>query len=458
MRRGWKPCPNRVCSGRLEILACRGHCGYPVTHFWRHTDHAIFFQAKGVHDHPRPEAKSTSEARRSLGAGRRVRGLAVLLAREAALGSKLMGMGMKRGSAGTGERETDTTNYLCPDPPPPLISDAEKGNSYGSTCSCPPFECVCGQHASSPSAPSSAAASHMLGCTSIPSYPHQSSTSLEYWLESSSGHHHQQQPQAAQQHAAYPEYPAFDGNSNVLHPSHHHHHPQYDYPAAAMDHTVLGGTDLFQPEEIFQLDQPLRQSEVNFSPLEAATSAMLNHCFEQQQHQHQVTPSTSPPTLLELGNNNTAAIKSEPYSWLPAHRPEHLLMMHHQQAGAQSEQFLRQQQQQQCGIPARYNVGGEDALRFDEPMLLSSAEEDDSLATIPCEEARLIGLSHGGAMYGECAALLSGERSGAADAASMAHHHHASYSSEPSLCLPSANDQQQHFHFHDSINRHLQHH
>jgi hypothetical protein len=46
-------------------------------------------QAKGVHDHPRPEAKSTSEARRCLGAGRRVRGLAVLLAREAALGSKV---------------------------------------------------------------------------------------------------------------------------------------------------------------------------------------------------------------------------------------------------------------------------------------------------------------------------------------------------------------------------------
>lgn len=84
-----KPCPNRQCTGRLEILPCRGHCGYPVTHFWRHTEHAIFFQAKGVHDHPRPEAKSTSEARRSLGSGRRVRGLAVILAREAALGNKV---------------------------------------------------------------------------------------------------------------------------------------------------------------------------------------------------------------------------------------------------------------------------------------------------------------------------------------------------------------------------------
>lgn len=41
-----KPCPNRKCAGRLEVLACRGHCGYPVTHFWRHTEFAIFFQVR----------------------------------------------------------------------------------------------------------------------------------------------------------------------------------------------------------------------------------------------------------------------------------------------------------------------------------------------------------------------------------------------------------------------------
>jgi hypothetical protein len=59
----------------------------------------VFFQSKGVHDHPRPEAKSTAEQRRlrgaaaTLGAGlhhtgsaggsghRRTRGLALLLAR-----------------------------------------------------------------------------------------------------------------------------------------------------------------------------------------------------------------------------------------------------------------------------------------------------------------------------------------------------------------------------------------
>ncbi|XP_051909970.1 chorion-specific transcription factor GCMb [Hippocampus zosterae] len=58
-----KLCPS--CGGTLELLPCRGHSGYPVTNFWRVDGKAIFFQAKGVHDHPRPESKSETEARRS---------------------------------------------------------------------------------------------------------------------------------------------------------------------------------------------------------------------------------------------------------------------------------------------------------------------------------------------------------------------------------------------------------
>lgn len=85
-----KSCPNRACNGRLEILACHGHCGYPVTHFWRHTDHGVFFQAKGVHDHPRPEAKGSNETRRSLCGPKKSRSLAVLLARDAALNTKVI--------------------------------------------------------------------------------------------------------------------------------------------------------------------------------------------------------------------------------------------------------------------------------------------------------------------------------------------------------------------------------
>ncbi|XP_022222587.2 transcription factor glial cells missing 2 [Drosophila obscura] len=63
-----KQCPNKSCrGGRLEIKPCRGHCGYPVTHFWRHSGNAIFFQAKGVHDHLRPDPKNSSVSKRAFG-------------------------------------------------------------------------------------------------------------------------------------------------------------------------------------------------------------------------------------------------------------------------------------------------------------------------------------------------------------------------------------------------------
>ena len=40
-----KVCPNMTCDGVLEIQACRGHGGYPVTHFWRHVSTlGILFQ------------------------------------------------------------------------------------------------------------------------------------------------------------------------------------------------------------------------------------------------------------------------------------------------------------------------------------------------------------------------------------------------------------------------------
>ncbi|XP_017878422.1 uncharacterized protein LOC108624010 [Ceratina calcarata] len=230
-----KPCPNRQCTGRLEILSCRGHCGYPVTHFWRHTEHAIFFQAKGQHDHPRPEAKSTSEARRSVGAGRRVRGLAVLLASEAALGTKLMSLrGTKRPNSEAIEQPPRTTQ------PPPLIPDK------GYSCSCSPFECTCGMQSS----------------VSTYQQSHHPQTSMytqqtplndtPYWLqdtvpqENTLGYNLANQ---VPQEATYPDFPPFTG-------------------------------ELLQPEEIFQLDQPLRP-EFTMNSQEVARS---------------------PPTLLDLGS------------------------------------------------------------------------------------------------------------------------------------------------------------
>ncbi|XP_066593953.1 uncharacterized protein [Prorops nasuta] len=228
-----KPCPNRQCNGRLEILSCRGHCGYPVTHFWRHTDHAIFFQAKGQHDHPRPEAKSTSEARRSVGTGRRVRGIAVLLASEAALGSKLNSLrGTKRPNSESLQVSSRNSQ------PPPLISDK------GYSCSCPPFECICGLETSLPSYQQTSSM-----------YNHQTSSSNEpsYWLQETMGPQESTLgyclPNQVPQEASYPDFPPFSN-------------------------------ELFQPEEIFQLDQPIRPD----FPINSQDSAR------------------SPSSLLDLGS------------------------------------------------------------------------------------------------------------------------------------------------------------
>ncbi|XP_013200410.1 transcription factor glial cells missing 2-like, partial [Amyelois transitella] len=189
-----KLCPNRLCNGgRLEVQPCRGHCGYPVTHFWRHTEDAIFFQAKGVHDHPRPEAKGASEVRRSLGAGRRVRGLALMLAREAAIAESEKPV-----------KEQKINPH--PQPPPPLIPDSQRSL----TCTCAPFECSCRWRAEQPAE----------------AYAPQpwSAMSVE-----------------PQQYAAYA----------AAVPPAPSQCPQYD-PAA------LPTEEIFHPEEIFQLDQPIR--------------------------------------------------------------------------------------------------------------------------------------------------------------------------------------------------------
>nr|XP_016927090.1 transcription factor glial cells missing [Drosophila suzukii] len=147
-----KQCPNRNCNGRLEIQACRGHCGYPVTHFWRRDGNGIYFQAKGTHDHPRPEAKGSTEARRLLAGGRRVRSLAVMLARESALSDKLSSLRptkrqakmqpmqeSKRRRMGdpevtqTSQELMGSTGYLPTSTPTHSTSYNQTQGSYGST-------------------------------------------------------------------------------------------------------------------------------------------------------------------------------------------------------------------------------------------------------------------------------------------------------------------------------------
>ncbi|KAJ8729560.1 hypothetical protein PYW08_001141 [Mythimna loreyi] len=226
-----KPCPNRVCTGgRLEVLPCRGHCGYPVTHFWRHTEHGIFFQAKGAHDHPKPEAKGASEVRRSLGAGRRVRGLALLLAREAAIADKIL----------TAKPDKQLPQKVCNShpQPPPLIPDNQRVQL---TCTCGPFECSCRWR------PDQTAESYATAA----------------WT-----------PQE-------PQYQAFAPPAPPGPPLQQQQH---------YDPTALPADDIFHPEEIFQLENPIR---LDF-PLEENTLE-------------------SPPTFADLNSENS---RPEETYWL----------------------------------------------------------------------------------------------------------------------------------------------
>ncbi|KAL8606368.1 hypothetical protein ACOMHN_020522 [Nucella lapillus] len=116
-----KPCANPKCSGSLELLPCRGHCGYPVTHFWRHAHGAIYFQAKGYHDHPRPEVKSVAESRRGMTGARHYKSFMV-----------------------SDAYNTDRKRHMLGEPhdvPGRKMFAAMSGEEV--LCSCPPFECTC---------------------------------------------------------------------------------------------------------------------------------------------------------------------------------------------------------------------------------------------------------------------------------------------------------------------------
>ncbi|XP_050092436.1 ras guanine nucleotide exchange factor R-like [Anopheles aquasalis] len=264
-----RACPNRNCkSGRLEVLACRGHCGYPVTHYWRHTERAIFFQAKGSHDHPKPESKTSSETRKIIGSSGKAKGkkLSVLLLRDAALGNKLMSL------KATSKAQLSTGSEILQ--PPPLIPDP----NYAETprCSnCTRTPCVCRtKHCGMVASSSQTKASE-------PAIP---------FLDPI-GH----QPAHTHQHLHHSSSPWSTYEPSVF------SHTNNGYETEGLGHcTAATGTgaptirsslinECFHPEEIFQLDQPLRQ--------QGHTTAVTTIPPVSQ-----LPPAATPTTLLDLGS------------------------------------------------------------------------------------------------------------------------------------------------------------
>ncbi|XP_070508218.1 asparagine-rich protein-like [Chironomus tepperi] len=255
-----KNCPNRNCNGRLEVLACRGHCGYPVTHFWRHTKFGIFFQAKGVHDHPKPEPKN-SESRKTLGIGRRSKGIALLLARENAVGNKIISLTENRRKL-----KTQKNNEALA--PPPLIKDSNSKpnitlNIENNSCHVYnyPNDVYCFN--SNPQAANQ--------FVTYPNYHH------DQFL-----HHH------------YPQYTAADEN--------HHHYLSYESGYTATNDRQenvatfqSANNDLYEflPEEIFQLDQPIVKNEATVQTFNSNSTPIYDSSTVQQPVQPNIYTANS---------------------------------------------------------------------------------------------------------------------------------------------------------------------
>uniref|UniRef100_A0A182RU83 GCM domain-containing protein n=1 Tax=Anopheles funestus TaxID=62324 RepID=A0A182RU83_ANOFN len=265
-----RACPNRHCkAGRLEVLPCRGHCGYPVTHYWRHTEKAIFFQAKGNHDHPKPESKTSGETRKLIGAtGSGAKGaaakskkLSVLLLRDAALGNKLMSLKSSSKALGT------TGSEILQ--PPPLIPDPSyEDSSKCSTCTRTP--CVCRAK---------------LGLNSLTTSLSRSSEGSGMFFDSSA---HQATLQT--HHHTNGTWQSYEPNIESFTPS-----AAYEGPGGpgngSCNSTLMN--ECFHPEEIFQLDQPLRQQQQqqHHQNSNGGTPAIVNQLA-----------TTTPTTLLDLGS------------------------------------------------------------------------------------------------------------------------------------------------------------
>ncbi|CAH1732691.1 unnamed protein product [Aphis gossypii] len=363
-----KPCPNRQCHGHLEIMPCRGHCGYPVTHFWRHTEYAIFFQAKGVHDHLRPEAKSTSEARRSFGTSRKIRNFGMILSRDVPFNNKVLNLKSQKQKAAISN--VNRKQYLSTQLSQELISETRNINS-SSGCSCLPYYCVCNNNNSrlAPEPATTAILQHQQAAYSSHRHHH---------------HHHHNNNHSS-------------SSSSSDDDLHHHHHHNQDWVSSSsssglQNYQVLQQLQSEQPSSVQNMSAvvdfgfvtgPQPASAVYCGqPMLQPTSASAN---DDDMFQLQHTTATtgqdavgssaayhkcSPTTVLDLGSGTIH--KSSPggqcgggggdNGWQHYQSSAAADYHHHQPAAAVHHHHLQPQQQQQPCYPMmmQQNCSGDD--------------------------------------------------------------------------------------------------
>ncbi|XP_025191253.1 transcription factor glial cells missing-like isoform X2 [Melanaphis sacchari] len=448
-----KPCPNRQCHGHLEIMPCRGHCGYPVTHFWRHTEYAIFFQAKGVHDHLRPEAKSTSEARRSFGTSRKIRNFGMILSRDVPFNNKVLSLKNQKQKAAinNGNRKQYLSTQLSQE----LISENRSINSSG--CSCLPYYCVCNN---SRLAPVPEPATAILQHQQAAAYPSQQ-------------HHHHHHHHHRHHHTNNNNNNILINNNNNSSSSSssdddlHHHHQEWATSSGLQNYHVLEQLQSEQPpssssssalgQNMSAVDfgfvtGPQPASAVYCQPMLPTSTSNDDDMYQLQQLDQRTTSGQdtvavassgyhkcSPTTVLDLGSGtihkspgqcgDNGDVGWQHYQSADYHHPaiaaavqqhHHHDDHHHHQQQQQQQQQCYQVMQQSCGDGVGYHSGqqqhqqqqqlhytaviktedGPDALDLMYPM----AQDVDYYAQLPsssADAACLKGNAVGGGMHSD---------------------------------------------------------
>lgn len=137
------------------------------------------------------------------------------------------------------------------------------------SCSCSPFECVCNQSQNRQTVP------YFNNVPAQLNYNNVHNNDSSFWQIPETVTHQN----------------TVENEQNYSYQSSHGENPAYDF-------TPITG-DVFQPEEIFQLDQPLRPDFINYQDL------------------NQVQMTNSPPTFIDLGSGtiHKGNFKSEENYW-----------------------------------------------------------------------------------------------------------------------------------------------
>lgn len=421
------------CNGHLMIQQCRGHCGYPVTHFWRNSGSEVYFQAKGTHDHPRPEPKG-SHLTKHLYTKRKS---ATALASAGSAGIDKL----KRRTAVSAKLRTLRAPAVRAAVTAAAANKSAQVNSIANNDATTLGYTWSGASATLHQAPVTtfvhqSATQQQQQQQQLQAQQHHQSHQLQQQQHLQQSHKHQHHYQQQQNHHPqqqhnqqlqdHQQHQQTTPQNNVHSPPHSNHlnrSPWIDYsytlstesngsqqssvggnmydshsrvPPSSSSSAVYASeclSDFPRPEEIFHIDQPI---------VRTTTSAQQSYAYAPSTYSNGMSPtstsstSSSPPcTFLDLesgriqqqstGHNNQQALQSQGNHHNHNHHHQHQNQQQHQQQLLSDAQQHQHQQQHHLAMHSEYANSNATNVKFETPPLSYNAGYSDDTASISNE-------------------------------------------------------------------------